>query len=78
MKIKELAEKDDKSLRKLLEETKAKLVKDRFKVASREATNVSEISKSRRLVAKIETILREREIVENEKRLTAKKAEDKQ
>ena len=48
------------------------MLKDRFKIASREATNVSEISKSRRLVARIETILREREIIETEKKSDTK------
>ncbi|MDD5692991.1 MAG: 50S ribosomal protein L29 [Patescibacteria group bacterium] len=69
MKTKELIQKDDKSLKKLLAETKSKLVKDRFKIASREMTNVSEIKKSRTLIAKIETIVREREIMAAEKEI---------
>lgn len=67
MKVKELIEKDTKSLTKLLTETEAKMVKDRFAIAGRELTNVSEINKSRKLIAKIKTILREREIFEAEK-----------
>lgn len=68
MKIKEISSKDDKSLNKLLLETQAKIVKDRFKIASREMTVVSEIAKSKKLVAQIKTILREREIIEKEKK----------
>lgn len=67
MKVKELLEKDTKSLTKLLTESKAKIVKDRFAIAGRELTKVSEVNKSRKLIAKIKTILREREIFEAEK-----------
>ena len=70
MKAKELAEKDNKSLLKLLVETQAKLLKDRFAIAGKELNKVSEISVSRKLVAQIKTIIREREIFEAEK-LTA-------
>ena len=66
MKIKEIIQKDDKSLNKLLVETKSKLVKDRFKIASKEMTNVSEIKKSKRMIAKIETIIKERVIMARE------------
>jgi len=68
MKIKEISSKDNKSLEKLLLETQAKIVKDRFKIASREMTVVSEIAKSKKLVAQIKTIIREREIIEKEKK----------
>lgn len=67
MKAKELIEKDEKALSKLLAETEAKILKDRFAIAGRELTNVSEISKSRKLIAQIKTILREREIYAAEK-----------
>lgn len=70
MKAKELIEKDTKSLNKLLADTEAKLVKDRFAIAGRELTKVSEINISRKLVARIKTILREREIFEAEKSAT--------
>jgi len=66
VKIKEIIQKDDKSLNKLLVETKSKLVKDRFKIASKEMTNVSEIKKSKRMIAKIETIIKERVIMARE------------
>jgi large subunit ribosomal protein L29 len=67
MKAKELIEKDTKALDKLLLETEAKMVKDRFAIAGREMTKVSEINASRKQIAKIKTILREREIFEAEK-----------
>lgn len=67
MKAKELIEKDTKALTKLLTETEGKLVKDRFAIAGRELTKVSEINASRKLIARIKTILREREIFEAEK-----------
>ncbi len=67
MKAKELVEKDLKSLQKLLADTEAKLLKDRFAIAGRELTNVSEVAKSRKLIAQIKTVLREREIFEAEK-----------
>ena len=66
MKAKELVEKDLNSLNKLLTDTEAKLLKDRFAIAGRELANVSEISKSRKLIARIKTIIREREIFEVE------------
>ena len=72
MKAKELIEKDAKALTKLLEETKVKLVKDRFAIAGRELTKVSEVNASRKLIARINTILREREIFEAEKRVSEK------
>jgi len=67
MKAKELIEKDTKALGKLLMETEAKQVKDRFAIAGRELTKVSEINASRKQIAQIRTILREREIFEAEK-----------
>lgn len=67
MKAKELIEKDTKALTKLLMETEAKIVKDRFAIAGRELTRVSEVNKSRKLIAQIRTIVREREIFEAEK-----------
>ncbi len=67
MKAKELVEKDLKALNKLLADTEAKILKDRFAIAGRELTNVSEVSKSRKLIAQIKTVLREREIYTAEK-----------
>ena len=74
MKAKELVEKDLKSLEKLLADTEAKLLKDRFAIAGRELTNVSEIAKSRKLIAQIKTVLREREIFAAEQPVAAPKA----
>jgi ribosomal protein L29 len=76
MKIKELSQKDDKTLAKLLADTKAKLVKDRFNIASRELAQVSEVKKSRKLIAQINTVIHEREIAAKEAK-TAKEAEKK-
>jgi ribosomal protein L29 len=73
MKAKELMEKDNNALSKLLLETEAKIVKDRFAIAGRELTRVSEVNTSRKLIARIKTILREREIFEAEK--SAKKGD---
>ena len=67
MKAKELIEKDTKALTKMMMDAEAKMVKDRFAIAGRELTKVSEINVSRKLIAKIKTILREREIFEAEK-----------
>ncbi len=77
MKTKDLVNKDNKTLDKILTDTQAKIVKDRFKIASREMTIVSEIKKSRKTVAQIKTILSEREIVEREKPLNKEKTGDK-
>lgn len=66
MKIKELLAKDNKALQKLLIETKAKLIKERFKIASKETNNVSEVNKNRREIARIMTIIREKEILQAE------------
>ena len=77
MKTKDLINKDNKTLDKILADTQAKIVKDRFKIASREMTIVSEIKKSRKTVAQIKTILSERELVEREKTLNKEKTGDK-
>jgi ribosomal protein L29 len=52
-------------------------VKDRFKISSREMTKVSEIAKSKKLIARISTILRQREIIEAEKKEAKKESGDK-
>lgn len=80
MKAKELLEKDDKALRKLLTETQAKILKDRFAIAGREMTNVAEVNKSKKLIARINTVLRQREIMaveEAAKKATASPADAK-
>jgi ribosomal protein L29 len=78
MKFKEIQELDQKALNKLLTDTQAKVLKDRFAVAGRELTNVAEINKSRKLIAKIKTAMRQREILANEEVIKkAKKQGDK-
>lgn len=74
MKFKEVMEKDVKALKKLLAETEAKMLKDRFAVAGREMTNVSEINKSRKLIAKVKTALRQREILATKEAIDKAKA----
>lgn len=68
MKIKELKTSEKKALVKLLAETKAKLLKDSFAIASRESTTISDIKKSKKIIARINTILREKELFETEKK----------
>ena len=60
MKIKELKEKTDEELNKLLQESREKLRDLRFKVESRQLKNVREIRKNRKIVAQILTILKDR------------------
>ncbi len=74
MKIKELKTSESKALVKLLAEMKAKLLKDRFAIASRESTTTSEIKKSKKTIANINTLLRERELFEAEKQAENKPA----
>ncbi|MEI6266553.1 MAG: 50S ribosomal protein L29 [bacterium] len=73
MKAKELTEKDNKSLLKLLADTQTKLLKDRFAIAGKELNKVTEIASSRKLIAQIKTVMREKEIFEAEKLTTATK-----
>ncbi len=60
MKIKELRQKNDIELKKMLESSHDKLREDRFKVASRQMKNVRDIRATRKTVAQILTILKER------------------
>ncbi|PIY96352.1 MAG: 50S ribosomal protein L29 [Candidatus Kerfeldbacteria bacterium CG_4_10_14_0_8_um_filter_42_10] len=60
MKIKELREKSDAELQKLLKSTREHLREVRFKVASEQLKNVREIRVDRKTVAKILTVEKER------------------
>jgi len=53
---------DDQSLLERLRDAKDNAFKLRFKLATGQQDNISEIGKSRREIARILTILREREI----------------
>lgn len=66
MKIKEIAAKKDKELMSELDTLKNKLTKVRFEVASRETNIHTEIGKIKKDIARINTILKEREIQRNE------------
>jgi len=62
MKANKIAEKTEKELAKLLADLKAKVLKTKFEVASRETNNHQEIRKAKKDIARIQTILREREL----------------
>lgn len=66
MKIKEIAAKKDKELLTELDQTQAKLTKLRFEVAAKESDKTSDIDKMKKDIARIKTILREREIQREE------------
>lgn len=67
MKIKEILSKKDDVLKKDLVSLKKKLEKAKFGVSTREEKNVRAIRNIKKDIARINTILREREIVEEEK-----------
>lgn len=58
MKFKELKLKSAAELKKLLEETREKTRDLRFKLANRKLKNLSEVKKTRILVARILTLLK--------------------
>ena len=60
MKIKELKLKSDNELKTLLNESREKLREMRFKVAQRQLKKVSDVKKTRKLIARVLTILEER------------------
>jgi len=57
MEIKELREKSEKELTKLLATSREKLRDLRFKVTAKQLKNVREIRKTRKLIAQILTVL---------------------
>ena len=62
MKIKEIRQKSDKELRKLLLTLRDKLRDLRFKIASKQLKNYKEMGKIRKDVARILTVLKERKL----------------
>lgn len=66
MKIKEIAAKKDKELLAELDQVQAKLTKLRFEVAAKESDKTSDVDKMKKDIARIKTILREREIQREE------------
>lgn len=69
MKINEIVNKKDEALRKELLELKKRLAEVRFKVSVREERDVKAIKKIKKDIARIMTILREREIIKSEKEI---------
>ncbi|MBQ9313895.1 MAG: 50S ribosomal protein L29 [Clostridia bacterium] len=64
MKVKEIREKSSSDLEKELSELKSELFKLRFQLATNGLDNPMKIRNTKRDIAKIKTILREREIAE--------------
>jgi|Deesub1362A_J573_1020465.scaffolds.fasta_scaffold35523_2 large subunit ribosomal protein L29 len=62
MKARELRELSDEELRQKVAEWKRKLLNLRFQLASGQLQNIAEIKKTRRDIARVLTILREREL----------------
>jgi ribosomal protein L29 len=61
MKIKELKLKSENELKTLLNDSREKLREMRFKVAQRQLKNVREVRKTKELVARIMTLMKEKE-----------------
>ena len=64
MKVKEIREKSSSDLEKELVELKSELFKLRFQLATNGLDNPMKIKNTKKDIAKIKTILREREIAE--------------
>lgn len=64
MKVKEIREKSSSDLEKELGELKSELFKLRFQLATNGLDNPMKIKNTKKDIAKIKTILREREIAE--------------
>lgn len=61
MRIGELRALSTEELRRQLEETHRELFNLRFRLATRQLSNYSELPKAKKTIARIETLLRERE-----------------
>jgi large subunit ribosomal protein L29 len=57
MKIKELKQKSENELQKMLQESREKLREFRFKIASKQLKKVREVRSVKKLIAKILTLL---------------------
>jgi large subunit ribosomal protein L29 len=57
MKIKELKQKSENELQKMLQESREKLREFRFKIASKQLKKVREVRSGKKLIAKILTLL---------------------
>ena len=65
MKINEVREIDKADLKKELFEQKRSLMNLRFRKSAMQLTDTNELSRVRKNIARIKTVIREREIVEN-------------
>jgi len=73
MKVKEIVTKKDADLRIKLNEFKVQLTKLRFEISTKESKKTSEVAKTKKAIARIQTILREREL-QREEEVNEKKA----
>ena len=68
MKVKEIVIKKDTDLEVQLKDLKNKLTKTRFEIATKESNKMHEIGKIKLTIARIETILRERQLQREEEK----------
>jgi large subunit ribosomal protein L29 len=66
MKVKDIVAKKDIDLTNKVKDLKNQLTKIRFDIATKESKKSSEVSKNRKTIARIQTILRERELQREE------------
>ena len=59
MKISEIREKKPDEIQKLIEDTRKEYMELRFEMVSGQLTDTSKLSKKRKLIAQLETVLRE-------------------
>jgi len=73
MKVKEIVTKKDADLKIKLNELKVQLTKLRFEISTKGSKKTSEVAKTKKAIARIQTILREREL-QREEEVNEKKA----
>jgi large subunit ribosomal protein L29 len=66
MKVKEIVAKKDADLKNQLGDLRNQLIILRFEIATKESDKVREIGKTKKAIARIQTILRERELQREE------------
>lgn len=64
MKVKDLRQKTSEELKKMLAEKQEELLNLRFEIANRKLKDFSRVEKGRKMIARILTIVRERELQE--------------
>lgn len=67
MKAKELRERSESQLQILVKESKEKLNKLRFSLANRQLKDYSDVKKTKKIIAKAKTVLKEKAIQSNKK-----------